>query len=321
MQRLLSLLADGQYRSGNSLAAILDISSFALRKELDKLIDLGIAIQSSRGRGYRINGGLDLLDEQLIANELASLNYDRIDVLHTVDSTNRVAQTHMSDGCRQVLVAAEYQGQGRGRRGRQWVSPFAANLYLSLGYQFKGGASVLQGLSLAVGLAVQQALSSLGVTGVQLKWPNDLLLGKRKLGGVLIELAGDLTGECSAVIGVGINVKMPDSVNSSIDQEWSDLGNYMSGTLTRSQLLIEIVRSLTQLLNEFEAKGFSEYAQQWQSVHAFQDHPVRLLMSHAEVEGVCRGVNAQGEVLVEVEGKLNRYSAGEISLRGVSSAS
>lgn len=321
MQRLLSLLADGQYRSGNSLAAILDISSSALRKELDKLSALGIAIQSSRGRGYRINGGLDLLDEQFIANELSSLNYDRIDVLDSVDSTNRVAQTRMSDGCRKVLVAAEYQGQGRGRRGRQWVSPFAANLYLSLGCQFKGGAAALQGLSLAVGLAVQQALSSLAVTGVQLKWPNDLLLEKRKLGGVLIELAGDLTGECSAVIGVGINVKMPDSVNSSIDQEWSDLGNYMSGTLTRSQLLIEIVRSLTQLLNEFETKGFSAYAQQWQAVHAFQDYPVRLLMGHAEVEGICRGVDAQGEVLVEVEGKLNRYSAGEISLRGVNSAS
>jgi len=95
----------------------------------------------------------------------------------------------------------------------------------------------------------------------------------------------------------------------------------MSGALTRSQLLIEIVRSLTQLLNEFEGKGFSEYAQHWQAVHAFQDHSVRLLMGHAEVEGICRGVDAKGEVLVEVEGKLNSYPAGEISLRGVSSAS
>lgn len=321
MQRLLSLLADGQYRSGSSLVASLGISSPLLRKSLDELRALGVSIESSRGRGYRISGGLDLLNEHLISTELAPLNYDRIDVLKTVDSTNRVAQTHMSDGSRQVLVAAEYQGEGRGRRGRQWVSPYAANLYLSLGYRFKGGAASLQGLSLAVGLAVQQTLASLGVTGVQLKWPNDLLLEKRKLGGVLIELAGDLSGECSVVIGVGLNVKMPGGVKSSIDQEWADLGNHMTGALTRSQLLIEIVRSLTQLLNEFEGKGFSEYAQHWQAVHAFQDHSVRLLMGHAEVEGICRGVDAKGEVLVEVEGKLNSYPAGEISLRGVSSAS
>ena len=321
MQRLLSLLADGQYRSGSSLVASLGISSPLLRKSLDELRALGLSIESSRGRGYRISGGLDLLNDHSISTELASLNYDRIDVLKTVDSTNRVAQTHMSDGYRQVVVAAEYQGEGRGRRGRQWVSPYAANLYLSLGYRFKGGAASLQGLSLAVGLAVQQTLTSLGVTGVQLKWPNDLLLGKRKLGGVLIELAGDLSGECSVVVGVGLNVKMPGSVKSSIDQEWADLGKHMSGALTRSQLLIEIVRSLTQLLNEFEGKGFSEYAQHWQAVHAFQDHSVRLLMGHAEVEGICRGVDAQGEVLVEVEGKLNSYPAGEISLRGVSSAS
>jgi BirA family biotin operon repressor/biotin-[acetyl-CoA-carboxylase] ligase len=321
VQRLLSLLADGQYRSGSSLVASLGISSPLLRKSLDELRALGVSIESSRGRGYRISGGLDLLNEHLISTELAPLNYDRIDVLKTVDSTNRVAQTHMSDGSRQVLVAAEYQGEGRGRRGRQWVSPYAANLYLSLGYRFKGGAASLQGLSLAVGLAVQQTLASLGVTGVQLKWPNDLLLEKRKLGGVLIELAGDLSGECSVVIGVGLNVKMPGGVKSSIDQEWADLGNHMTGALTRSQLLIEIVRSLTQLLNEFEGKGFSEYAQHWQAVHAFQDHSVRLLMGHAEVEGICRGVDAKGEVLVEVEGKLNSYPAGEISLRGVSSAS
>ena len=321
MQRLLSLLADGQYRSGNSLAELLDISPSTLRKALGELSALGISIQSSRGRGYRIKGGLDLLDKRFISNELASLNYDRINIMETVDSTNRVAQTLMSEGCRQVLVAAEYQGEGRGRRGRQWVSPYAANLYLSLGYRFKGGAAALQGLSLAVGLAVQQSLSTLGVEGVELKWPNDLLLERRKLGGVLIELAGDLSGECSVVVGVGLNVKMPDGVNASIDQEWADLGKPMSGELNRSKLLVGIVRSLTQLLNEFESKGFAEFAQQWQAVHAFQDTPVRLLMGHTEVEGICRGVDAQGEVLVEVGGRLNSYSAGEISLRGVSSAS
>jgi BirA family biotin operon repressor/biotin-[acetyl-CoA-carboxylase] ligase len=321
VQPLLSLLADGQYHSGNSLAASLDISLSSLRNKLDELAALGVSIQSSTGKGYRIKGGLDLLDEHLISNELASLSYDRIELLETVDSTNRLAQTLMSSGCRQVLVAAEYQGEGRGRRGRQWVSPYAANLYLSLGYRPKGGAAALQGLSLAVGLAVQQALSSLGVSGVQLKWPNDLLLEKRKLGGVLIELAGDLSGECSVVIGVGLNVKMPGSAHTSIDQEWADLSKYLSEALNRSRLLIEIVRNLTQLLNEFDSKGFAEYAEQWQAAHAFQDQPVKLLMGHAEVEGICRGVDARGEVLVEVGNSMNSYSAGEISLRGVGSAS
>lgn len=321
MQQLLSRLADGQYHSGKSLAASLDISLSSLKKKLDELAALGVSIQSSIGKGYRIKGGLDLLDEHLISNELASLNYDRIELLETVDSTNRFAQTLMSGGCRQVLVAAEYQGEGRGRRGRQWVSPYAANLYLSLGYRPKGGSAALQGLSLAVGLAVQQALSSLGVSGVQLKWPNDLLLEKRKLGGVLIELAGDLSGECSVVIGVGLNVKMPSSAHTSIDQQWADLSNHLSEALNRSRLLIEIVRNLTQLLNEFDSKGFAEYAEQWQAVHAFQDQPVKLLMGHAEVEGVCRGVDARGEVLVEVGNSMNSYSAGEIRLRGAGSAS
>ena len=321
MQRLLSLLADGQYHSGNNLAASLNISSSLLRNALEELTALGLSIQSSRGKGYRINGGLDLLDKGLISNELASLNYDRIEILETVDSTNRVAQALMSDRCRQVLVASEYQGEGRGRRGRQWVSPYAANLYLTLGCRMAGGAASLQGLSLAVGLKVQQTLSALGVTGVQLKWPNDLLIEKRKLGGVLIELTGDLSGECSVVIGVGLNVKMPVSAHSSIDQEWADLGEYRSESLNRSRLLIEIARALTLLLNEFESKGFAEYAEQWQAVHAFQDQPVTLLMGHADVVGICRGVDARGEVLVEVGSSLNSYSAGEISLRGADRAS
>jgi BirA family biotin operon repressor/biotin-[acetyl-CoA-carboxylase] ligase len=321
VQRLLSLLADGQYRSGNSLAASLGISSSSLKNTLDEMAALGLSIQSSPDSGYRIKGGLDLLDGYLISKELASLNYDRVEVLETVDSTNRVAQALMSDGYRQVLVASEYQEAGRGRRGRQWVSPYAANLYLSLGYRSKGGAAPLQGLSLVVGLAVQQALSSLGVSGVQLKWPNDLLLEKRKLGGVLIELSGDLSGECSVVIGVGLNVKMPGSVHSSIDQQWADLGKHMSGPLNRSRLLIEIVKTLTPLMKEFGSKGFSEFIDQWQAVHAFQNQPVKLLMGHAEVEGICRGVDEQGEVLVEVGGCLNNYSAGEISLRGAGSAS
>lgn len=152
-------------------------------------------------------------------------------MLETIDSTNAEAMRQLEAGAGAGLVCtAEQQSAGRGRRGRTWVSPFARNLYLSVAWRYHQGAAALEGLSLAVGVAVARALAANGLPAVQLKWPNDVIFRGAKLGGVLLEMTGDAAGVCQIVVGVGLNVAMPDSAAVAIDQAWTDIKSISAGT-------------------------------------------------------------------------------------------
>ena len=246
---LLPLLADGEFRSGQDLAEALGVSRTAVWKQVNKLAsETGLVIDSVKGRGYRIPGGIELLDaEQVTAalQPLASRLLTSLVLLESVDSTNAEALRRAEAGDSSGLVcSAEQQTAGRGRRGRQWVSPFASNLYLSLLRKFDQGAAALEGLSLAVGVAVARALEAAGMPAVQLKWPNDILFDGAKLGGVLLEMIGDAAGPCKVVIGVGLNVVMPAEAARGIDQDWTDIRSVAGSAHPRRNAL------LAALLNE-----------------------------------------------------------------------
>jgi BirA family biotin operon repressor/biotin-[acetyl-CoA-carboxylase] ligase len=318
---LLPLLATGEVHSGEDLAAGLVVSRTAVWKQLNKLEGLGLEIESVKGRGYRIPGGVDLIDEQRV---LAGLRprvltlLTELDAKEVIDSTNLELIRRVAQGARSGLVCtAEQQSAGRGRRGRQWVSPFARNLYLSVVWEFNQGAAALEGLSLAVGVAVAEAIRQSGLPPVQLKWPNDLLYKGAKLGGVLLEMVGDATGTCQVVVGIGLNVAMPGRAATAIDQDWTDVASMTDQpTPNRSELLAALLNELLPLLANFERDGFSSWREAWQRLDAHAGKPVILTTGADKVAGTARGVDERGALLLETSLGVQSIYGGEISLRG-----
>jgi len=316
LNQLLHLLADGQFHSGTALGQHLSMSRAAVWKQLKGVEALGVKLHRVRGRGYRISGGLDLLDVEAIHRQLPILDPSFNVQLHmSLPSTNQTLMAHQQQqSIHGEVVLAEVQTSGRGRLGRQWQSPFGQNIALSLGWHFSGGAAALEGLSLVVGLALTQSLADLGVKGVQLKWPNDLLVDGKKLAGILLEMRGDATGPCHVVIGIGLNVHLIH--DDAIDQPWVSLAQ-LGYQLSRNDVVAQILLRLNEHLHRFVQHGFAAMRDEWQQYHYYQDQKVHLLLPGKRIEGICRGVNQVGALMMEHDGVLEVYSGGEISLRPI----
>lgn len=313
---LLGLLADGEFHSGAELGQALGVSRAAIWKALGKLEELELPLERTRQHGYRIAGGVDLHDAANIRAALGdaarSLLRD-IDVIDVIDSTNEQAKRAADPlGGRAICYLAERQTGGRGRLGRRWVSPFARNLYLTVAWEFDGGLAVVEGLSLAVGVAARSALAAVGVTDIGLKWPNDLLRSGRKLGGILIEVIGDPQGVCRVITGIGINVAMPAAAACAIDQPWRDLSDCR---VSRDRLAAALLDQLLPLLHGFPERGFRAYREEWEAAHVHQDRSVRISTGSRVIDGIARGVNAQGALALECPDGLRFISGGEVSLR------
>lgn len=314
---LISLLADGKLHSGEWLGEQLGISRTAVWKQLNNLGGLGLDIESVRGQGYRIAGGVELLDPASIDQYVAASvrpSLRLLEILDEVTSTNDwIKALPAGQQWLGTLCLAERQTRGRGRRGRAWVSPFGRNVYLSLGWEFSGGAASAEGLSLAVGVAVCRALGGKARhCELQLKWPNDILYQGRKLGGVLVEMQGDPTGSCQIVIGVGLNHGMVGQ-EPGIDQEWAD--TTLFSTLGRNELAGRLISELLMMIADFSANGFRSFRDEWSSYDAAMGRRVRLSTIAATTDGVCRGITASGAVLIETEAGVEQFHGGEITLR------
>jgi len=320
---LLRMLADGEYHSGQDLALALGVSRTAVWKQLNRLGELGLQIDSVRGRGYRVPGGVDLLCAEAVRAGLrppAAALLSRLEILDDADSTNAHAMRLLEQGGGAGLVCtAERQTAGRGRRGREWVSPYARNLYLSLVWEFNQGAAALEGMSLAVGVAVARALAACDLPAVRLKWPNDILFDGAKLGGILLEMAGDAAGACQVVVGVGLNVAMPATAAEAIDQAWTDIATITGGHHPgRNTLLAALLNELLPLVAGFEAQGFRPWREAWQALDAYADAPVVLHTGSQRIAGTARGVDERGALQLETVTGIQAVYGGEISLRAAS---
>ena len=320
IELLLPVLADGEFHSGEELGAVLGVSRAAVWKQIKKIETLlGFELESLSGKGYRIVGGLDLLDRAAVLDGLSEAVCERVsgfELLSVAESTNRIVMEKAVAGAEPgYLCAAEKQTAGRGRRGRVWHSPYGKNLYFSLSWQFSGGAASLEGLSLAIGVVVNEVFADMGVSGVQLKWPNDLLFENKKLAGILLEMVGDASGVCQVVIGIGINVDMTGVDGEAIDQPWTDLRSIKGQQVSRNDLLAALVEKLIILLSDYEKQGFKAYQRRWLEMDAFAGQAVQLLMGQRVVEGEASGVDESGALQVYVDGQLQLFNGGEISLR------
>lgn len=309
---IVSILAGGEFHSGEQLGAKLGMSRAAINKHIQTVRDWGVDVFTVPGKGYSLPAPIQLLDEEKI---LAALPEGRVDVLSVIDSTNqyllnRISQLTSGDAC-----VAEYQESGRGRRGRKWFSPFGANLYLSMYWKLDQGPAAAMGLSLVIGIIMAEVLQQLGAENVRVKWPNDLYLKDRKLAGILVELTGKTGDAAHLVIGAGINLNMRVSASDSIEQGWINLQE-AGVNIDRNQLAATLLKEWRFALRQFEVEGLSPFISRWRNLDNFLDRPVKLLIGEQEIHGIERGIDQNGGLLLEQDGIVNAFIGGEISLRG-----
>lgn len=316
---LLQMLSDGEFHSGEELGKALGVSRAAVWKTLRRLEDGGYPLQRVRGRGYRVPKGAGLMDIAAIQGrltpELASTL--AVQLLDSVDSTNSelLRQLAASNESGVRVCVAEQQTSGKGRRGREWVSPYAQNIYLSLAIPFSDGAQKLEGLSLLVGLVLVETLEACGFEGCGVKWPNDVLLEGRKLAGILVEIAGDLTSDCVVVIGVGINVLMK-APETAIAQAWTSLLlSRQPGGLDRNVLVAEFITRLMAAIATFRSAGFAPFVHSWERRDVWRGLPVQVQAGNASWHGLAMGVDGRGALRLKTEAGELLLHGGEVSLR------
>lgn len=316
--QLLKLLADGDLHSGEELGAQLGVSRTAVWKRLASWRKRGLAIDVIPGKGYRLPAPLECWQKERLLQGISvsarSLIHELV-IEESVGSTNDVVLARLRcDKAAGVICLTEEQTAGRGRRGREWLSPFGVNFYGSVGWIFSE-ISVIEGLSLAVGVAVVHALRRYGMGNAQLKWPNDIVVGDAKLGGVLIELQAEADGPCHVVIGLGLNLRLPEGTSVALGRRVTDVCSETQQPLRRNELGSLLLDELLLLLRDYPLHGFFGIRDEWQGYDALRDMNVVVTGIDKELSGIARGVDAHGALKIETSQGVVELHGGEVSLR------
>jgi len=318
---LLRTLADGKFHSGEALAKSFSVTRAAIWKRIQNLNQLpGIDIQSVRGKGYCLAPPLDLLDADAILARIGPALRHRLpelQLLPVVHSTNEF----LLNQCNPLLhsghaCVAEHQSAGRGRRGRQWVSVFGKNVCLSLAWRFDLSMADLAGLSIAAGVAVARVLTAHGLQGHGLKWPNDVHMQGKKLAGILVEANGEMEGPCLAVLGIGLNIRLPASVAGDIDQPWTDLAVHLVPPPDRNKLVGDLLESLLNTCIQYQQQGLAPFLPAWKAYDVYMGKQVELRMGDNSLTGIYTGLNDRGGLILDGPAGRKTWYSGEVSLRG-----
>jgi len=323
--QVFAVLADGQFHSGQELARDLLVSRNAIWKVVSALRDLGATVHAVRNRGYRLATAGEPLDSARIREQLVRgvrEHVRNLEVAWSVGSTNTIlmGRANPPAGSGEIFLA-EYQTSGRGRRGRTWFAPPGGSICLSMSWTFRELPRDLGALGLAVGVCALRALSSLGVDSVQLKWPNDLLVEGRKLGGVLIELRAESGGPACVVIGIGLNVALGAPLLAKIAETGLppvDLATAGLQEPSRNAVAARLISSLVLGLLEFEREGLKPFLDEWRDADALRGRPVSVQAADGIARGLARGVDLNGALLVETPHGLKRFISGDVTVRATS---
>ncbi len=324
-ERLVALLADGEFHSGARLGRELGVSRTAVWKALRRLEELGVEVHAVPKRGYRFALPVEELDREAIAGALPAAVQRRVRTLErffTIESTNShlLARQDLPAGRTDVCVA-EVQTAGRGRRGRTWNAPFGGSIVLSMSWQFPDVPRQLSALSLAVGVGVLRALK--GSSGaLRLKWPNDVMFEGRKLGGILIELRAEFSGPAYVVVGVGLNHHLSPAARRVLDGAGADAtdlhdaaaksGGRLAG---RNAVIAALVVEISGVLEAFQQDGLKPFAREWRNADALAATAARVAYGAETYRGIARGIDEDGALLLETPGKLLRFTSGEVTVR------
>ncbi|WP_434927788.1 bifunctional biotin--[acetyl-CoA-carboxylase] ligase/biotin operon repressor BirA [Shewanella sp. HL-SH8] len=307
---ILSLLSAEHFTSGEKIASQISLTRMAVNQHIDSLSEYGVEIFSVKGKGYKLANPIALVDENRLINQIDN----RCFYFDEINSTNSFLLSHHEDLKSGDICVAEYQSAGRGRRGRQWQSPYGNHLYASLFWRFDSDVTKAMGLSLVIACSIVKALTDMGVTGLGLKWPNDIYLEGKKLAGILIEVAQTNAQQTELVIGFGINMSMSAVQGELIDQPWSDLTS-QNQLPDKTLLLAKLHQHLKSDIQLFDKQGLVPFIDFWQQYDLFTDKPIKLLMAPNEVEGVYKGIDQQGGIIIDTNEGLKTFIGGEISLR------
>lgn len=303
--KITELLSDGQYHDGTSMGQHLNVTRAAVWKIMKKLEQHAVPLHSVKGKGYRLEAPLILLDPKKIKAKLRHRSV-QLEILEKTSSTNDYLKSFIDQNQKIVACIAETQTQGKGRLNRQWHSPFGENIYLSMLCPFEKDISALSGLSLVVGLAVCHAIeSSVDMRGhrLKVKWPNDIWCDQKKLAGILIEIQAESHGFCQVIMGVGVNVNMKESSKKSISQPWSSLLKITEQSQDRNHLCAAIMDSLIDYLERFSSRRLPLFKEEWKKRDALVNTAISVLSGDKALKGICVGINDHGHLLLKTEDK------------------
>jgi BirA family biotin operon repressor/biotin-[acetyl-CoA-carboxylase] ligase len=312
---LLTLLAPGEPVSGVALAARMGVTRAAIWKQVEALRASGVPVEARGSAGYCLPWPLQMLDGAQIRGGLAeprARSLGALEVHGELDSTSSELQRRVATAADFSIVLAESQNAGRGRRGRDWLSPPGMNLYLSCLKRFDAGFAALSGLSLAVGVMVLRTLEELGIAGAGLKWPNDILAApgqdaRGKLAGILVELSGEYQGPCAAIIGVGLNLRLTPALRQQAGQPACDLASLCGGTPPdRNRLAATLINALVHGLRQFESEGFAAFLADYARHDLLRGQSLQLSGALGTFEGIGAGVDARGALQVRLPGGSQR---------------
>jgi len=324
-ERLVALLADGEFHSGAGLGRELGVSRTAVWKALRRLEELGVEVHAVPKRGYRFALPVEELNREAIGSALSAALRRRVRTLErffTVESTNShlLARDDLPPGRTDVCVA-EVQTAGRGRRGRTWNAPFGGSIVLSMSWQFPDVPRQLSALSLAVGVGVLRALKDCGDT-LRLKWPNDVLFAGRKVGGILIELRAEFSGPAYVVVGVGLNHRLSPAARRALDAAGADATDLhevatkaMRKLPGRNRIVAALITEIAAVLEAFQQEGLKPFAREWRSADALAATAARVAYGEEIYRGIARGIDEEGALLLETPGRLLRFTSGEVTVR------
>jgi BirA family biotin operon repressor/biotin-[acetyl-CoA-carboxylase] ligase len=322
--RLFSELTDGQFHSGEQLAHTLGVTRSAIWKAVNALRGLGVELEAIRNRGYKLLHQTELLNEAGIRAGMSRPMLEKlqgVDVRWSLESTNSTlaARPAPEVGYCEALLA-EVQTAGRGRRGRVWLAPPGGSLCLSLAWTFPQLPRDVGALSLAIGVCVLRALQAQGVQGAQLKWPNDILMGGKKLGGILIELRAESAGPASVVVGIGLNVALGPALLDRIAATGlpaTDLTTAGVASKSRNAIASRVIEACMQGLMQFEREGLQPFVEEWSRADALHGRPIAVHVADQAVRGLARGVDLSGALLVETPQGLEKFYSGDVTVRAV----
>ena len=320
---MLQLFSDGRFHSGEDIARDIGITRAAVWKRLKRLqMETGLQLDSVRGRGYRARSGYQLLSRPRIEELLAVEARQRLEDLHlplcTTSTNAYLASRPVAKVGHANVCLTEHQTAGRGRRGRVWVSPFGQSLYLSIAYRFDLALSDLASLGLVAGVVLAEVLAENGLDSHRLKWPNDVIVDARKLAGILVEASGEADGPALAIIGIGLNTRLDRSAAEAIDQPWVDLSRLGLDPVDRNRLAAQLISALISACSVFQRCGLTPFLTRWRQFDACVDQRVVVSAGKAVTEGRYLGVAEDGALMAETDEGVQRFLAGEVSLRTAS---
>lgn len=316
LMKLVQLLSDGNFHEGSTIGEALGVTRSAIWKAVKKLQKYGVDIIAEKGQGYRLNNPMTLYDKSKIYNLLSMENHSdfKIEIFELLESTNNYLKNTTFETTK--ICLAEMQTGGKGRFTKVWHSPFGDNIYLSIGQFFPQDIQELSGLSLVIGLAILNTIEQYyPLSGLSLKWPNDILYNGKKLAGILIDANSEIHGSCNLIIGVGLNLNMSSKATNHPIENWTSIKMITKETADKSKITASLISAIFKHIQQFQMSGFNSFRKVWEKYDYLLGKNTTVTQGNKQITGTCCGITEQGHLKIQQQdGTIIEFLSGDASL-------